>query len=716
MHRLTLVAVSLVLFLSACGGGNNAPRATDAPPATNSNGTPVTQDNTAIFNAAEGVIPLPNNLLFLDTTDLTLNIPFDPTASSAGLFRALNSLDGWGTTTPWVANFTQELDPASVTPGGSVRFFEVALNSPAGAVIGIVEELTPGVDYFATAQGQNVVIVPLRPLKEITTYLAVITNGVADTQGNNAAPDQQYFIAKRTTPLVDASGNSTDPLLDNATAQSLEGLRQLTSAQEAAAASAGVDPSSIVVSFVATTQSVTVTPNALRGTISPQFSQIAPTGLTTAAIGGPGIADIYIGVMNMPYYLDAPTAENPTGPLTGNWEAAPGAYVPPFDQLGFDPTSTNVTYLNPIPVAKSVQTIPLLVSVPNAGSGMTRPDSGWPVVIFQHGITRNRTDALALIDSMALAGFAVVSIDQPLHGYVPDGTLLDAFYVENTPFGAIAGERTFDLDLSDNATGASGPDGQIDASGTYTINLPSLLTSRDNTRQASADLSVLAITIPTMDFTGDGLPDFDGSQIRFVGQSLGSIVGTSFLAVEGIAVDSGVRSGVLSVPGGGIIGLLLGSPTFGPRIIAGLESLGVVQGSADFDTFVLAAQTVTDPADPINWGELAAAVQPILVQEVVGSAASLPDQVIPNSVPGFPLSGTEPLIAVMGLAPISQTTQDSNGVRGATRFIVGDHGSLLIPTASLEATAEMQGEAASFALTAGTVVQVTIPEVLVQDQ
>jgi len=338
------------------------------------------------------------------------------------------------------------------------------------------------------------------------------------------------------------------------------------------------------------------------------------------------------------------------------------------------------------------------------------------VVIFQHGITRNRTDMLALADSMALAGFAVIAIDQPLHGIastidpatgVITGPETNPFYIENTPFGAIANERTFDVDYINNLTGASGPDGFIDSSGAHTINLVSMLTGRDNGRQAVIDLSVLAVTLPTMDFSGDGVPDFDGGSIRFVGQSLGSMVGTAFLAIEPT-----VNIGTLSVPGGGIMGLLLGSPTFGPPILAGLGQLGIEPGSSLFNLFTVAFQTVIDSADPINFGELTAATNAIVVQEVVGSDTALPDQVIPNFVSGFPLSGTEPLIAVMALAPITQTTQDRFGVRGVTRFVLGTHGSLLDPSASLEVTAEMQGEAASLAATGGTVVQITIPSVL----
>jgi alpha-beta hydrolase superfamily lysophospholipase len=38
------------------------------------------------------------------------------------------------------------------------------------------------------------------------------------------------------------------------------------------------------------------------------------------------------------------------------------------------------------------------------------------VVIFQHGITRNRTDIFAIASTLCYAGFVTVAIDLPLHG------------------------------------------------------------------------------------------------------------------------------------------------------------------------------------------------------------------------------------------------------------------------------------------------------------
>ncbi len=719
--RLLMATALSSLVLAACSSSSNSPRAVTTPPALNDDGSPITAVIAARFDPATGVIPLPNDLLLRGTTDLTLNIPVAATAPASDPTRAINNLDGWSTVAPWSFSTSTAVRASSLVPGASVRMFQVTINPSTRAVTGVTRELAA--TEFVTAvsstdtTGRTIGIVPLRPLQQATSYMVVVTDDVKDTAGNDATPDTPYFLAKRTAPLispVSAAANpatcptvatSTDPALPITSACSLEPLRQLIGTQEAAAASAGVPRADIVLSWVATTQSITPVLMAARAITQPSTATLANSGLTTAAAGLPPVADIYIGVMPLSYYSTAPTAANPAGPLTGSWRAAPGAYNPPFNALGLDPTSTNLTFANPVPVSQSTQTVPVLLTIPNAASGRTKPAAGWPIVIFQHGITRNRTDALAISATMAAQGFVVIAIDQPLHGVGPT----NPFYIENTPFGPISGERTFDLDLSNNTTGAAGSDGVIDTSGTYTINLTSLLTSRDNLRQAVADLFTLSKSIPTMNYDADAAPDFDGSRITFVGQSLGGMVGLNF-----IALDPTVNTALLSVPGGGIARLLDGSPTFGPRIRAGLAASGVNAGTPTYDSFMGAAQQAIDSADPINFASLAVANgERILLHEVVGGGSSLPDQVIPNSVAGAPLSGTEPLIRMLGLQSITgPIAPNPAGIRGAVRFIVGDHGSLLSPAASPAATAEMQGQMASYIVSNGTAVQVTNTSVI----
>ncbi len=698
--KYLIITIISIVVLQACSSSSNAPRAVETGPATNPGGGVVTAVITARFDPSNGVLPFPSNLILSGTTDLTLNPPTDDPTDFGDPAVALSALDGFSTIAPWGMPFSANVAPSSVTSGNSVRVFEVTLTGPGGGVTGITAELQPGVDYVAVPNGAGIGIVPLKALKQITSYMAVVTNGVTDDAGNAATPDQTYFISKRTDPLVDANGNSTDPLLPDATAQALEPLRQLTNSQEFAASSAGINPADIVLSFVMTTQSITPVMSAVYAQSGPGASTLAPTGLNTSVIGGAGIADIYIGIQSSPYYLEAPSAANPTAPLNSFWKAAPGAYVAPFDQFGLDPTSTNLTFANPFPVATGVQTYPVIMTLPNAASGQTKPASGWPIVIFQHGITRSRTDMLAIADTLASVGYAVIAQDLALHGITDTN---NPFYVEGTPFGPIANERTFDVDYANNETGAPGPDGIIDGSGSYTINLSNLLVSRDILRQGTADLFTLTATIPTMDYNADGVPDFDGSRIAFVSQSLGSITGATFLAIE-----ENITTAVLSVGGGGIARLLDGSPTFGPRIRAGLEAAGVVAGTPLYAQFMVITQTVIDAGDPLNFAPITGARNNILFHEVLG------DQVVPNSVPGAPLSGTEPLMAAMGLPSISSTTSVATGLDGAVRFTAGDHGSILSPAASLAATVEMQTQMASMVATAGTTVVVTDTSVVQQ--
>jgi pimeloyl-ACP methyl ester carboxylesterase len=723
--RLLLALIFGVAVITGCGGSSGQGSAVATSPATNNDGSTVTGIITPLFNPLSLEIPLPNTLARSGTTDFTLNL------SSGTNFGdplvAISALDGWSTTEKWVASFVEEevglsdyrppanIDATTVIPGATVRFFEVVVDlagqsGVTGAVVAVNRELTPGVDYVAVASGSNVAIIPLRPLKELTGYMAVLTEGIKDADGNNSTADLFYYAAKRTEPLVDATGSSTDPLLSDAIASAAEPLRKVVNTHLSAAASMGMDPDSITLSWTAVTQSTKVVTKVVRSLTQPAPTTAFPTGLNSAAFGLAGLADLSMGVITLPYFLDPPSADNPTAPLTTFWQAAPGAYVPPFDALGLDPTSTHVTALNPIPVIKDMQTVPLLISTPSAASGFTKPAAGWPVVIFSHGVTGNRTQLLAVADTLASVGYAAIAMDLPMHGISPDESPhLAGLYIENTPLAPLANERTFDVDYVNNATGAPGSDDLIDGSGIHSIPvaLGSLLSGRDYLRQGQVDYSTLAVSIPFMDINGDTLPDFDGSNIGFVGHSWGAIHGTVFVAIEPT-----VTRAVLNTPGGGIARFIEASPVFGPRIRAGLQAAaGLEPGTADYESFFLLWQTAIDPADPVNWISEAAQFNAILLQEVKD------ESYIPNFLPTAPLSGTEPMIALGGLPGISSSRSDPAGLRVATRFLPpAVHYQILTASAgSPAATVEMQSEMASFIASFGTQVLINDPSVLVPE-
>ncbi|KAA9130435.1 hypothetical protein F3N42_12055 [Marinihelvus fidelis] len=707
--RLTLV---LLLFGVTSAMADPHPGDGGGGGARNKDGSIVTGVLTARFDPTAGLegVPVPNNLFFLGTTDLTINV--DATGmppTTAALIDQINSLDGFSTIERWTTTFVDDdgnpgnIAPASVIPGQSVRVFQVT-TSGIVAVTGIIRELTPGSEFVAVAQGNVVAVVPLRPLAEYSSYMAVLTNDIKDADGNNATPDQTYFLSKRHDPWVDANGNSTYALIDDETARTLEPLRQITNSMEAAAESVGIDHDDVILSWTVQTQSITPTLGLLRSIAQPAPVMTAPAGVTTSVIGGAGIADVHVGVITLPYYLGIPSEENPVAPITDFWQAEPGAYIPPFDQFGLDPTSTNVTVANPFPVPTGTQTVPLIVSVPNAASGQSQPSGGWPVVIYGHGLGSNRVTLLAMADALAAAGFVGVAIDFPLHGIEPWNTTFAPFYVENTPFGAIADERTFNVDFQDNATGAPGPDGIVDASGSHALNFQEFRTSRDNVRQGIADLSVLAVSLPNFDLNADGTPDLRPFDIGYAGLSWGGINGTGFSAIEPLVTRT-----FLSAPAGGLLRAGEASPTFGPRIRAGLEAVGIVPGDPLFELYLTVGQTVADSGDPINWVSTLGMAKPTLLHEVIG------DTVLPNAVAGAPLSGTEAMIRVGALSAYSTTQANPDGLRSAARFLPpASHGSLLSPASSPAATAEMQGQMASFLASQGTFINVGDSSLMVQ--
>ncbi len=750
------------LLLSACGGGTGA-QGKQAQ----------TFDSLVLFdpvNATSPITPFPFDGLFSGFTAPTLNVPFPP--KSAPL-SDINQLDGFSTTAQIFADVAGQLDYSTVPAN------VVIINSATG------KPLVPGTDFTvqnenATAtdpvtqqqtpistQHSRLLISPLKPLAPSTRYLVVLTNGMKTTDGGGVIASDAFTITSSATPV----SQQTDPSLSQYSATQLaelEALRSQLIYPVVQAVSAQIPASSIVLAWSFTTQSISDALTLVAANAQPTTMAVANTGINTSnpAIGGFGLANIYAGITAFPYYLQvANTSTSPShdpAPLSGYWHAdatkpssgkflgqvpcgafAVGAVV---NGVTLKPSaSTTACFPSLDASTASVQKAPLLVTVPNASSGQTMPASGWPVVIFQHGITQDRENVFAVADGLAKAGFVVVAMDLPLHGITSttDPFYRNQLFTGSPAAGLITGERTFDLDLQNNTTSAPGPDGVIDSSGTYFINLQSLITSRDNLREAVADLITLVKTVKQAGLTAtpidlEGAVKVNPNRIYYFGHSLGGIVGGTLLGV-----DSDIRAGVLANPGGGVAKLLDASKSFGPPIAAGLAAGGQPEGTDDFphstnlyETFLKFAQMLVDSGDPVNYGTAASANHAIDMIEVIG------DLVVPNSAlstcpvplpagvssiatlitacagtatqdvtvnPGY-LSGTDPLIAAQGLqviGPITPPITTPNVVTGAklnyvVKFSQGTHGSVLSPagpsgaTQFLAVTQEMQSEAAQF--------------------
>lgn len=717
-----LFPLCLALLLSACG--RDQPPADGRIPLSDPARYAEFAPSFDLAARPNNIMPYPNNLLFRDSTDGTINAPIDLQASNAAMLIPLNTLDGFSTIAPFTASFNVKPDTSTLIAGNTVRVFEVEVDS-AHAVTEVVRELAsseytvgPDLNTLAPAEpvasgelppgSPGIAIVPTRALAPRSSYMVILTDGLKDQTGQPFAPSAIYALTKLDEPLVDSEEQSRVQNLDAAKAREVEDLRSFTLAAENAAVA--FDPAlrreQIILSWSFTTQSIDDSLLAVRAAIN--SAPPPPTALTLYPDDKEDRkAYVYTGSITLPYYLAIPTEADPEAPLSGFWQGANGSFL---------------THANPMPQATVVKPIPLLVTIPKT----SKPEGGWPVVIFQHGNTSNRTALVALCDKLAEQGFAAVAIDLPMHG-------LTGEEVDDSRLLFQAGlERTFDLDLINNETSIPGADGATDPSGTYFTKLNQVLTTRDNIRQGAADLMGLRRSLVTMDYDGGGA-DFNLGRVHFVGHSLGATVGAVYLGVEA-AADVGAAT--LGMPGGAIAKQLDGSPTSGPSIALGMKENGLEKGTQDYERFLAAVQMVLDSADPLNYAKSAVRGRPLHLIEVVGGAElgggllSLPDQIVPNHVldapdtVASPTGGTDPLWHSMDLSIAASSTSaepDQPGLQVVVRFNAGHHSSL-ISTFDADGNAdllservqeEMQSQIASFVASNGLLLTITDPSLVV---
>lgn len=799
MNKLVLsLAIASTLGLTACDDES----VKDVKNEIAENGSSVVIPGRVVFDPAMGIdgLSVPNDLIFQGTQDGTLEIPVEDPTNGSDPFVAASALDGWATAQPFVLGIDfpegSSLDPSSALNSSSVRVFEAIMGGdatdadctpvPRGLACKIVKELVFSEDFITQASGNDVAFVPLKPLKGKTTYLFAMTNSLQDTAGNSVAGSSTYELMRQ-----DAA---TLPLGDD----SQRGLQAVINSYEDAVISAGVEDDSIIYTMAMTTQSTTDVLFTLKSLMANNLQQgiypsigMADTGLSVADVLAGQIpaeavplysaANYMRGSITLPYYLGVPTAENPLAPTNTWWtglcdsgamlaglaaqnpaaipadpisetdgmcmaiSAASGLAAPGLRDLGID-TERNLTKYNPVPKQTAAMPIDVQMTTPDlawvnpvrASFGMdpiAEPADGWPVVIMQHGITSTKEAMLLATGMLSINGFATAAIDYPLHG-----------------------SRGFDL------TGNGIDD--INASSVSTlhyVNLASMLTMRDNTRQSAFDIFGLRLGL---NFFGGadamGSPiNINSSKVHFLGHSLGAIYGINALALANTplapSVDAltKITSNVLAMPGLMLANFGMSSPAFSTLAKSNLtyasspdfkafvdaqypagytqEQLSALYDGfyaslddaqrgaleAGFAQFTLIAQTVTGSGDPINFvSALAATATPTLLFEVVGNGGdNLPDQVVTNTAPFTPLGGTEPAIALLGLPGVSETTMGS----GAVRFVNGHHGSILDPRpndASPDAalsgrtTQEMQSQMAGFYATDGQMIIVTDSEVV----
>lgn len=502
-----------------------------------------------------------------------------------------------------------------------------------------------------------------------------------------------------------------------------------------------------------------------------------------------GVAKLYTGTITLPYYLTSATTNTDFSFLGKFWTAntsliaALGINVPAdiADGSGNDVT-TNFTWRFPFAAKTSDVTVPLQVTLPNpsmtptgfpANCGSMYGNSGYPVVIYIHGITSDRASVLALAHSLAGSTcVATVAIDLPVHGVPANSPLVSLLNVDHgllaaDPVAGLARERHFEV-VADAAglpqTMTFPSTAAIDGSGAWFINLANLQNTRDNLRQAVMDQLNLNASLANIDADGDGNADFDTSKVSVVGVSLGGIIATTFTTANQLAIANdtaanaaagatvfplhlnNIKAMVASAAGGQLTRILENSLSIAPRVLAGLHLAGAVPGTSDFESFMFTAQSTIDSGDPLNFAQTLGLLDvPVLLQEIIGSGDAsafgdskiyVADKVVPNNAAdgttinyglathtstGSPLAGTDPLATLLGATGLVFGMNDASTTPLLTRMTTGHHASLLRPNENSAdaptvgeyiATAEMQTQVVSFIANPASVAVGTVGTVL----
>jgi hypothetical protein len=677
-----------------------------------------------VTDASAGAMPLPSDFL-LDPANGGRTVVNNP--AFGPLAAGIATLDGFSTTAMVLSQTSGPVAVGTVKdnvflydlsdPAHPVRVKEVTEGVGAGYVaepllLGAQQDgsaCTSNAGCFSTAIGlQPATLVSTSPvfsvpaLKEGTEYAVLVGDGVSAVNPTGSpplAPLQPSTLGRILlfqNPLVDPSGKSQLPGVNDGTAALLEHMRQGVAA--AAASLAAEKPAytrdRIALGYTFRTQ--TITDVAL---------QLAAAPYQDAAMFVPGT-------------FTPLTAANIPVPLPAAQEVLSVA-IPTLD-----PIDVQTGALDPDTRNWKPESLTALVIVPQAASvanSCPAPASALacaPLVLFQHGLGRSKSDVFAVANTLAAAGMVVTAIDAPLHG--------DRSYCTQDSDCTCAASASPSCIETCGLFGPPGLQGDAVAIGVCTdgsvpipsvsgrfVVTPNFFRTRDAVREDLLDTSALVLALaapptPSNPFAAElasrGIA-IDSRQVYWIGQSWGGILGAL-----NTAGNPRISRAVLNVPGGTLVDVFTNSPGFAPAVNSLLASLTppITPGTPEYLQFIQVAKWVLDPADPVNFARhlVGDADHPTLPDLLDQKPAQSPkdvfgqyaicDQTIPNPYNLF-------LFDQIGLGPTPAT-----GANGYTAYDVsgeifpsctsassGADGFLL---ASTPATAAGQSDAAAYLL------------------
>jgi hypothetical protein len=453
----------------------------------------------------------------------------------------------------------------------------------------------------------------------IATGISAGTAGadVVEIQPRTPLVAKTRYAYVLTTGVRDADGHSVrpDPDLRAALRGDIPELAtwraQLTPVLDHLRDALGVGIDEIAAIDTFTTQPTTDDMEAIVGLFTSGTLPPAQPDFDSTAIPGLVTGIFPEGSPEFAELVGSPTSETLSAVAVGVFDSYDFRIAP---QRGFDPAKVSGA------VTPGVNTLEFYLTIPKAPA----PEAGYPITVFGHGLSQSGRDTILAAQSLGTHPGMLIGISALEHGR--RGNVLQFF------------------------------------------NFNDAFATREHFRQSVVDIVQLVNMIRVAD-----VPPFDlvdTSHIRYFGLSLGGIMGSIFMGH-----DPHVEVGMLSVPGGGLPGILrseLIGQLLQPLLAA---STGVPVDDPFFPVllhnFINIAQWLVDAGDPIN-------VAPFVIDPTrrlpgvppkrILMHEGIRDTIVPNVT-------TDNLALAMGLPDAKATLGCSNaaGCNGIWRFIMTEY-------------------------------------------
>lgn len=521
-----------------------------------------------------GAVPWPDDL-YLDAAG-RVSVTALPGAEHArayldSLARAFADLDGFGVFGPVYFEFDGALDPGSLPadPGdtleedASVFLVDADTGSPtAFARIPAEVRLDDG--------GRRLALAPTRALAPGRSYAAVVTRAVRSEDGRRVEGAKRFVAIRDPEVLLD------DPHQREARDRYTPVLETLVTT--------GLPRDEVAALAVFRVQTIDADLEDARTLV--WSSEVTPPTASAALTG-----DALDGLLGTPDPTVVGLRERGGAPHGNLGWLVQGAFEAPGLLSAGSTTHGAIERSDAGELrVKRVVEVPFSLTLPlGALEG-----SALPVVLFQHGWGRERSDGLAVANALAASGYAVFLVDAPFHGSrVPGSDTVHRF------------------------TGASGADGFGDATGDF----PGVLDQegelvplhpfylRDAARQGVVELLVLVRMLAEVNWSellagiDPGLRGvgFDAERVGVVGVDLGGEIAMMLASVEPAA-----GALALAFAGGPTLDAWMLSPARSVLVETWLERLGrdpsELGDASDPPRFwpeVAAWQALVDRADPL---------------------------------------------------------------------------------------------------------------------